>query len=196
MELQTKFIEGTNEQYSIREDGVVISHYRLRHTPLNDMYFMIFKNKELKLLKDTRVNITIKNVRKSVSVKKLLFEYFKYSVCKECDTKVEKYLKKNICKTCIRLKRNKYTKEKNYADPEIFKEKRKIWRNNNVEGYRSMAEKASEKAKINLTRSYIAHTLNLSVKDLPDDLYCHHRKLILFKRQIAEEQKINIEKLV
>ena len=27
MELQTKFIEGTNEKYSIREDGVVIRHY-------------------------------------------------------------------------------------------------------------------------------------------------------------------------
>lgn len=27
MELQTKFIEGTNEQYSIREDGILIRHY-------------------------------------------------------------------------------------------------------------------------------------------------------------------------
>ena len=27
MELQSKFIENTNEQYSIRNDGVVISHY-------------------------------------------------------------------------------------------------------------------------------------------------------------------------
>ena len=30
MELQTKFIEGTNKQYSIREDGVVFKNYVIK----------------------------------------------------------------------------------------------------------------------------------------------------------------------
>jgi hypothetical protein len=195
--MKTKFIEDTNEQYSIREDGAVISHYRLRYSPLQGKYFMIFENKELKLSKkDKNVNINTKNGKKTVSPKKLLFEYFKYSICKKCNSKVEQDLLKSVCKNCIRLNKNKYNRERAALNPEKIKEQRKRWKDNNIEAYRSMSKKASKKAMINVTRNYIAQTLNIFVKDLSDDLYSHHRKLILLKRQIAEDQKINIEKLV
>jgi hypothetical protein len=36
----------------------------------------------------------------------------------------------------------------------------------------------------------------MSVKELTQELYEHHKKLIMFKRQVAQEHNINIEKLV
>jgi hypothetical protein len=68
MELQTKFIEGTNEQYSIREDGVVTKHYNQ-------------KGKEDSIIKPYILNnnlmVKIKQNNKKVST--LVAIYFKDS---------------------------------------------------------------------------------------------------------------------
>lgn len=46
MELESKFIEGFNKQYSIRNDGVVISHYRYKYN---------FHTKDMKLTVKDRI---------------------------------------------------------------------------------------------------------------------------------------------
>ena len=195
--METKFIKGTNEQYSIREDGVIISHYRFRFSPLHNKYFKLLTEKELKLSKeDKAANIIVNNITITIRAKKLLFEYFGISVCKKCNQSVDYFLLKNICKKCIAKNTNNRQKKYRILFPEKIRIRRKLQRQNNPEAYKIMSKKAADKAKLNLTRTYIAGTLNISVKELSDELYEHHKNLISFKREIAKEHNINIEKLV
>jgi hypothetical protein len=195
--MESKFIEDTNEQYSIREDGVIISNYRVRYSPLHDKYFKSFKEIELKQTKDDKaVRITVNDKKKVVYGRKLIFEYFNISICKKCNLNVNYYLQKNICKKCISKSRSIREKKYRILFPEKISARRKLQRQNNPELYKMLSKKSGEKAKINLTKTYIAGALKIFVKDLPDELYEHHKNLIIFKRKIAKEHNINIEKLV
>jgi hypothetical protein len=49
MTIESKFIEGTNNQYSIRNDGVVISHWRENYDINLKRNVLIYKDKILKL---------------------------------------------------------------------------------------------------------------------------------------------------
>jgi hypothetical protein len=85
--MQTKFIEGTNEQYSIREDGVVISHKT---------------NKELKANKNGKVCFSLgaRGKQKTVTISRLMKKHFNGVKCHHCENMViEPYFKR--CKQCI-----------------------------------------------------------------------------------------------
>ena len=51
LKLESKFIKDTNKQYSIREDGAVISHYRFNYWSSENKNYKIVKLLE-------KVNIT------------------------------------------------------------------------------------------------------------------------------------------
>jgi hypothetical protein len=187
-----KFIEGTNEQYSIREDGVVISHYRIRYSSLRDEHF-ILRNK-LEMTPNENYSVTI--FKKQQNVKKLLFKYFGYVFCKQCNCKSNIYLNKSICRNCVRKNKNARHKEWIIENLEHYKKKRKEYAKNNPEVYSKISKKAEKKRRDSLVKNYVANSLNIRVRDLSNELYEHHKALILFKRKVSRELKINIEKLV
>jgi hypothetical protein len=188
----TKFIEGTNEQYSVREDGVVLSHYRNRYSRVKNKYYIDYAVVEMTPNENNAVTI----LKKQRNVKSLLFVYFGYVFCKQCGCKSTNYLNKNLCKTCIRKNKNARKRQFFLKNLDEYKKRRREYRKKNPEAYAEMARKAAKKRSSNLVKNYVASSLNLSVKDLSDELYEHHKKLILFKRQVAKDLNINIEKLV
>jgi hypothetical protein len=100
--METKFIEGTNQQYSIREDGAVISHY-FRKANKNKIY------RDKILLPVCGFNtctISINDERKKVSFQYLLHEYFGYRICSKCSNKIYS-ISKRICYDCYKQKQKK-----------------------------------------------------------------------------------------
>ena len=85
--MKTKFIEGTNKQYSIREEGKVISHKKSG-------------DKVLKIVKG-QVSLSVHGVSTNVFISYLLKQYFNYFMCKSCNTKVKGNEKKrSLCVKC------------------------------------------------------------------------------------------------
>ena len=71
-QLQSKFIDNTNKQYSIRNDGVVVKHYCITKYKT-----IIYANKQLAIKqKDNTVQLTINGVCKRLYITKLLSTYF------------------------------------------------------------------------------------------------------------------------
>jgi len=190
--METKFIEGTNEQYSIREDGVVISNYRIKYSGVTNRHYIDNSLHEMIPNENHAVNI----LQKQKNVRKLLFKYFNYVFCKQCNCKSDSYLQKGICKKCVFKNKNARSRVYAIKNPELHKEKRKRYRQNNPEAYKAMSKRATQKAMLNLSRHYVASSLNIHVNDLTEELYELHRSFILFKRQVSKELNINIERLV
>jgi hypothetical protein len=190
MELQTKFIEGTNEQYSIREDGVVFSNYRNKKT----------KNKEYILYKIIQMR-TYNNCLKlapykiSNSTKILVFKHFGYCICKQCNKKLDYMPFKHVCKECIESHNKAITKKYYNNNKEKYKNYAIEYIKNNPEKYKNKTLKNSQKAIKTITKYYVSKILSLSTKDISDELYNEYRNLLLYKRQIAEKHKISMQSI-
>jgi hypothetical protein len=104
--METKFIEGTNQQYSIREDGVVISHHRN-----NGRGGISYKNKEM-VSKTNKyvVHLRINNKNISYSIRKLLIKYHNNVKCKLCNNIITNY-KEFICRECDKAQHRKDSKK-------------------------------------------------------------------------------------
>ena len=100
--METKFIEGTNEQYSIREDGAVISHY-LRTRGVNS-----YRDKILPVHIHNTGNIYINGKKKTVSFPYLLYKYFGYKFCVKCNNKIYNILN-YVCDDCNKKREKKYS---------------------------------------------------------------------------------------
>ena len=90
--METKFIEGTNNQYLIREDGVVLQCYKY-NTELNT----VCTTKKISTL-----NLGIKSSLSLHSTNRLLLKYFGYIICKYCNQKKQIIHSKDKCKTCYK----------------------------------------------------------------------------------------------
>jgi hypothetical protein len=148
--METKFIEGTNQQYSIREDGFVIRNYLTSHGKI------VYTSREVKSNKNS-INLNTINGRKRFTLSLLMKQYYDGVECEHCENKVTlKY--KRICENCeltinTRAKKNSIKK---------------------------------------VSKWYVAKLLDISIKELTEELYNHHKKLILFKRQLAHTHNISI----
>jgi Zn finger protein HypA/HybF involved in hydrogenase expression len=162
--MQTKFIEGTNEQYSIREDGVVIKHFKKQRIS-NTLTIKVQTNNIVKLTKTNCINIHFNGKPKSFTPNKLLKMYFNYCFCQQCNNKFIPDISPVKCNNC--RKENKRVSANNYS-------------------YKSAKE---------LTPTYIASALKISINELTSELYEHHKSLIELKRKIAKENNITIYKL-
>lgn len=199
--METKFIEGTNEQYSIREDGKVFCNYIIRYNPKKRIYNKIEKVFELKIgdsgKNKNMFKIRIEGVQKGFSVKVLLFEYFQISICKKCNSKVNCLLKKEICKNCRKLKEKKRKQLFSQVPENIIK--RKIYRKKyiklNYEKNKKYQRDSAKRKTQKITKAYIAGLLKISVSEVSDEIYNHHKELILLKRKIAKENNLNINSL-
>ena len=117
MELKSKYIKDTNDQYSIRENGQVIIHYRLKRIT-NTRKDKIYCNDILKTRRNC-VNITINQKIISFSVNTLLFKYFNCSICNQCNSKFKpdiSLVKYNKCRKSNRLKSSAKYSNKYYKD--------------------------------------------------------------------------------
>lgn len=155
--LQSKYIDGTNEQYSIRIDGEVIQHYKLTWAG------NITKNGIDKCTKKYGINTKYVNITKngknnSISINTLLAEYFNFKFCAGCKCKLFD-LSKIKCNKCIK----EY--DINYNDKARFKI---------------------------LSRGYIAHLLQISEKELSDDLYELYKIKLKTKRLLSHKTNKSI----
>lgn len=111
--LESKFIEGTNEQYSIRNDGVVIIHYKKQRIT-NTRTDIIVINKPLTSRKN-RVDIRINNKVVRQSIGRLLIQYFNFNYCLNCKNSFIPNRSTVCCDTCRKVNRkrssNNYAKE-------------------------------------------------------------------------------------
>jgi hypothetical protein len=167
-----KFIEGTDDQYSIREDGVVIKHYtifkRLKKV-YKDSILEGSKNKEGKV---DQFNIKNKYYGKNA----LMIKYFGIKSCrgKNCSNHLTK-LRAMYCSDCKKLSRDNFN--------ERYKETRRLVR-----------IKKLEKDVQLITKKYVADLLKIKMSELPHELYEHHRNLLLFKRKLSKEFNVSIYK--
>lgn len=183
--MKTKFIEGTNKQYSIREDGFVFRNYIDGRPAL-----------QLKTMLDKTVCITINKKKFKPSIRKLMFDHYGFKICKSCNSKIFDSLKgRFLCDDCKLNKKRKRHREYKKRHPEVDKNYAIKLLQTDPERYYSYKNKVNYKIRTNITKAYVSTALKIPVADLSDDLYHHHRNFILFKRQVAKELNIPIQRL-
>jgi hypothetical protein len=203
--METKFIEGTNEQYSIREDGNVIQHYK-KHRVSNTRIDKIYNDKIVTILKGNCVDITTTTGVIRFSINTLTLLYFNFIFCKKCNTKFTPSLKTLFCNKCKKNARKKTCDLYYNNNKEKLKTISTNWRNNNREKFNKTARKSQTKHKDKIlaarradtkkvSRNYVAGVLRITVSNLSDEMYVHHKNLILLKRKIAKENNLNINSL-
>lgn len=199
------FIEGTDKQYSIREDGIVISHYRLvgygnKHSKKKVYKDIIIKRHTVKYTSGICVlKVSLTNPKKtSHMVASLVAKAFKiknynmsskvysfkdgdYSNCNCSNIKIVNFKDG-------RIKRDKLPEN-------ISKERRKEIKKKHRKKYLEHLKEIDRKRCEFLPKNYIANILKIPTKDLPDNIYLHHKNLIQFKRKIADKHNIHISKI-
>jgi hypothetical protein len=164
--METKFIEGTNEQYSIREDGVVIIHYKF-NCKGNISYKESFLKKHVKshcvFLRKNKKNI-------SFSINTLLLKYFNYKLCLKCSIKMHNK-KENYCISCKKETRKIYNAKFRYK----YLDRKPIY---------------TKKIKENITKAYVSGLLKISVNNIPDDMYNLFKANLKIKRLLSEKTGI------
>jgi hypothetical protein len=156
--METKFIEGTNKQYSIREDGVVIQHYKFTWA---GNIAKSFKEKELIACKYPSISsnayfvrIQINKKQHNVFINSLLITYFNKAKCPKCNVEYKRTIKKvQSCPSCLK---------KNHRDKNIE------YKKNCVLHY----------SKLCMT----ATNINIS-----EELYNLHKQTLKIKRLLSEK---------
>ena len=110
--MKSHYIEGTNQQYSIREDGIIIRHYLFNYKANKNIY----KEKICKIFDangHAMVTIMINRKRKSFCITTLLKSYFNYTFCIRCNSKFNvTNIGEYVCKECHKNTQNKFNKKR------------------------------------------------------------------------------------
>lgn len=165
--MRQKFIEGTDEKYSIREDGQitrhwidVLSHGEIVRSKRKRVHSTFIHNK------DVAARLRINGKEKVLILKNLLYSYFIGEI-------PESHIVRN---------KNRQSYPINIDDLYLHREKNRQER----------AFLTNRRNIKDLTRKYIGSLLGLTVKTLPEELYQHHKKLILLKRKISSDLNLHI----
>lgn len=159
--METKFIEGTNKQYSIREDGNVIRHYR-------------WDKWGNKLIKDVVVKSYIRTKKNSItvvvvfgfpqqqhSIRRLMENYF------DIEGEYSKILGyKDGDKTNHSLSNLYYIQNKDIKET---------------------SKSSRDKAINNITKWYAASKLQIPVDDLTDEMYNLYKANLQVKRLLSQK---------
>ena len=148
--METKFIEGTNQQYSIREDGVVFRNYLTSHGKI------VYTSREVKSNKNS-INLNTINGRKRFTLSLLMKQYYDGVECKHCENKIT-LKNKQICENCYltidaRARKNSIKKVSKW----YVASKLKIFVNELDE------ELYNHCKKLTLFKRQLAHTHNISI---------------------------------
>ena len=188
MILESKFIEGTNNQYSIRNDGVVIRH------------FSIVSNQFI----ETRVSYKDSIVKKNLVIRKINPEnklpYVRVLLYTIEGKKRECNVKTLVIKYFTDIKINTNTRI-THKDNDLFNcslnnlliEKRQ---SNYLSIDRPLTRaEACAKNKIDITRAYVANQTGRLAKDLSDQEYEEYKILLQVKRLLAQKTNCSIHSL-
>ena len=168
--MKTKFIEGTNKQYSIREDGVIISNYIDHYSGFTKSFTRKYRAKELKPNKDGKVTFRIggrKGQSKIVTISILMKKYYNGVKCHRCDNMITK----------------KYHKVCNNCKAKITEETSKKWKLSNLD----KCEKYKKDRVDKIPKNYIASLLGLKLHEITDEFYENYKATLLVKRKLAEK---------
>lgn len=186
--METKFIKGTNEQYSIREDGIIIRHYKWKGR--KEYGHIYYENVIINYRKVPNRNgyyIIIRSNNKTFTWFKnaMLAKYFKFIICPRCNKKIETDSHIRICKTCVEDNFIKTLKKwrKNNKDL-VLKSQRKNYYNNQDKYLLD-----SKKRVKNLNKSYIINKLKIPTSVVPSELIDIKRQQLLLHREIKKQLK-------
>ena len=177
MILESKFIEGTNNQYSIRNDGVVISHYKF------------YKNQcsSGKIVRDYifkpvgKYGYVYPHKGYIVNPQLLLAKYFGFRFCAECKEKFSSPAIKNTkCDKCKRERVNRQCQK---------------WRKQNKEKRKIGQDRYTKQSIEDISTNYVARRLGIPVSSLSTEAYEEYKILLKTKRLLAQKLNINIKSL-
>ena len=173
--MKSKFIKGTNKQYSIREDGTMTIHYKYTKN-YTSTYIVNRIMKPNKNKQGVLYEFAINRKRVNRSMNNLLMDAFGYHICNKCTGKFIPNKSSKKCDECKRQSLCNNTKRYNKNHPGHVK--------------------SMTKFKVDtITKSYVAHMLGIKVHQVTNELYIQHRNTLLFKRKVAKEHNISIFKL-
>jgi len=172
--MRTKFIEGTNKQYSIREDGIITIHYKMQRVT-NDRMNKILCNRKLNILRGNVFNINYNGNRKQVALNTLLFNAFGFRICKDCGkNKKNVSITYSLCKKCSserrRINNIRLAAKFRKNNPDKIKE----MNNNRIK---------------NLIPCYVASKLKISISIVPQYLLNTKKQQLLLHREIKQQLK-------
>lgn len=166
--MKSCFIENTNKQYSIREDGRIIRNYKITSNQDKKFCKLIYKES-----KKHTVRLYDNTVR-SLSIAQLLNVYFGFIICTKCKNKT--YNKKDLSKIHFRMCVN-------CAKKNIVLKTYK-WKKENPLLSKKHAIAQHRKHCDNLTNNYISSKLNISIKIITDDIIDAKKQQLLLHRQL------------
>lgn len=172
--MKSKFIEGTNQQYSIREDGVVISHKRKTDKIISPT---IRKKQDYKA---EVVCLYINGKQKNLRVETLLHNHFNLNICRDCGVKFKDNNRKYLCSCCKKEHHNINVKK---------------WSDKNPSKVKQYIKNGNLKARENLTDSYIRSVLTLRKEEATQELIELERANIKLKRLLSSKLNVHINSL-
>jgi hypothetical protein len=172
--MKSKYIKGTNKQYSIREDGFVLKNYKYQRIS-NTRKDLIVTNNVLKYISKSTVNIKVNNKIRRLSIYKLMHEYFGFAYCKLCNNKFKYKTSPITCDKCRKESRKKSVQK----DYEVHKKERLI---------RSILYSKVQSNK--LSDRYIHNCLNIRQGNLPKKLIELKRNQIKLHRELKKQEKL------
>lgn len=174
MTLESKFIEGTNNQYSIRNDGVIIRHHSLFKGKVVNVKDVFFKHKN-NLLEKTTIIINGKPL--TTSIRSILKKTFGYTYCLLCNEKMFNIHQKH-CEECQKKTRNRI---------------RDQWMKDNIKRRKELNIKHHLLNKEAITKSYVASNLKIPINSISEEDYQEYKILLQTKRLLAQKLNCSIE---
>ncbi|MGK0464819.1 hypothetical protein [Clostridium sp.] len=188
--MKSKYIEGTNKQYSIREDGKIIRNYKwLGRKEYGHQEFknVIIPYKKAPKRKNSKCVIVRSNGKTfNFYSNSLLSKYFGFIICPSCKNKIDTDTHLRKCKVCI--ENNEYKSRINWRSKNkyiILKSQRKHYLSN-IDYYRNKGNKRTEK----LHDNYIASKLKIKSKYLEKDLKELKKNQLLLHRELKKQEKL------
>ena len=194
--LETKFIEDTNQQYSIREDGALIRHFkqfRVKGGSFQTMHENVIV--PYKKAPNRQCLIAVINSSgkvRSFSKNSLLAKYFSYIFCPQCTQKIKTTKHIRICRTCAKENLNKNGGKWRKLNPEKYKVSlsKSYHKHRSKNAPRQLAKLQEQRTMI--SRNYVASKLMILISDLTDEIYENYKKTLLLKREVSKEFNIPV----
>lgn len=178
-----KFIPGTNKQYSLDENAILISHYRRwgNRTKLRTDRVV----KHTKVHNSAAISICINGKHTIKTLKGVMTRLF----FNDDNPRNYIFIDGNPLNcACSNLKYCKHRKRSQ-------KEMQRDWRINNPEKCRESARRARKR----INKSHVADSIKLQgkkvvkVEDISDDFYRYYKELLKVKRLLMEKHGVNME---
>ena len=154
--MTSHFIEGTEEQYSIREDGVIVGHYYERHGKRflreNVLSKKLYTNQNYDVYK---TSIRVKGKNRLLRINTLMFKYFNQQECRDCGCNIHHKDRKYLCKECKRLHVNINVE---------------VWNKKNPIRCKEISDLEGRKGREILDDNYIRRLLKMTKKEAPKEL--------------------------